>query len=358
MKKIIGLLAVGSLCMFAACSSGDDDNSITPPTNSDNGGVTPNPSSDAGTQVTPEVCQAAGKILSVDPVTGALYCADPAPSASSQTGTTDFGTNPDPSQTSQQSGITPVPTTTSSSSPGVTPPATSSSSVASSPATQTPKSSPATQTPPAEESDGKWHLALWDGTAGDPQVPTGNKTGGYWYSYTDKNDNGLSTLTWEAADDGTSEEGLVPVIKECLGLCGSFNLLAGTNKYKPYVGLGFNYSRSANEVADATPSRGVCVTYTSDIDIILEMGLGGTLDSRIGYANPFVTLPAATSPKTMDFSWSEFQQPTWAEADKLVSNPEKALASLKFKFAGEKDSTDGGAGKFNIMKVGAPDECR
>ena len=30
MKKLIGLLACGSLCMFAACSSGDDDNSITP----------------------------------------------------------------------------------------------------------------------------------------------------------------------------------------------------------------------------------------------------------------------------------------------------------------------------------------
>ena len=110
-------------------------------------------------------------------------------------------------------------------------------------------------------------------------------------------------------------------------------------------------------MADATPSRGVCVTYTSDIEIILEMGLGSK-DSQIGYANPFVTLPAATSPKTMDFSWSEFQQPTWTETKNIVSNPEKALASLKFKFAGEQDSTDGGAGKFTIMKVGAPDECR
>ena len=109
-------------------------------------------------------------------------------------------------------------------------------------------------------------------------------------------------------------------------------------------------------MADATDSRGVCVTYTSDINIILEMGLG-TVDKDIGYANPFVTLPAATTASTVEFNWSKFQQPTWASGDQLVSNPEKALASLKFKFAGEKDSTDGGSGKFKIMKVGAPNQC-
>jgi hypothetical protein len=234
----------------------------------------------------------------------------------------------------------------------------SSSSVPSSPSattpTTTPKSSPSTQTPPADESDGKWHLALWDGTAGDPQVPTGNKTGGYWYSYTDSGDKGQSVLVWDAEDDGTSADGLVPVIKECQGLCGSFDLLVGSNPYKPYVGIGFNYSKSANEVADATASKGVCVTYTSDIAIILEMGLGAQ-DSKIGYANPFVVLPKSTAATTEDFRWSDFEQPEWAET--AVTKPETKLVSLKFKFAGAKDSTDGGTGSFKIMKVGAPGQC-
>ena len=353
MKKLIGLLATGSLCMFAACSSGDDDNSITPPNswNNNNGN---------GTQVTAETCQAAGKVLSVDPVTSTLYCADPAqPSPGTQTGVSSSSVDQPGTGITPQPGITPT-TQASSSSIATTPTVVSSSSVPSSPSattpTTTPKSSPSTQTPPADESDGKWHLALWDGTAGDPQVPTGNKTGGYWYSYTDSGDKGQSVLVWDAEDDGTSADGLFPVIKECQGLCGSFDLLVGSNPYKPYVGIGFNYSKSANEVADATASKGVCVTYTSDIAIILEMGLGAQ-DSKIGYANPFVTLPAATSPSTKDYNWSDFEQPTWASAAQTVTNPQQALASLKFKFAGAKDSVDGGSGKFKIMKVGAPGQC-
>ena len=352
MKKLIGLLATGSICMFAACSSGEDD-PITPPNSWNNGG--------SNTQVTAETCQQAGKVLSVDPVTSTLYCADPALSSPGmQTGFSSSSADPyGGTGITPQAGITPT-TQASSSSLSIVPPAASSSSVASSPAsspaTQTPKSSPGTQTPPADESDGKWHLALWDGTAGDPQVPTGNKTGGYWYSYTDSGDKGKSVLVWDATDDGTSADGLVPVITECQGLCGSFDLIVGANPYKPYVGVGFNYSKSANEVADATSSRGVCVTYTSTIDIILEMGLGSQ-DSKIGYANPFVTLPASASPKTVDFGWADFEQPDWASAAQTVTNPQQALASLKFKFAGTKDSTDGGSGSFKIMKVGAPSEC-
>ena len=331
MKKLIGLLATSSLLMLAACS--EDNNSPAAPANS------------AGSsQITPEFCQAnvPGSVFQYNALTGAPECAVPTLSSSSLA----------PIQTTSSSMQAPV---AESSSSAPAPLAQSSSSVApSAPSSSAP--APASSAPAADEGDGTFKLGLWDGTAGDAQVPTGNKTGGYWYSYTDKGDKGLSTLTWDAADDGTSADGLVPVITECGGLCGSFDLLVGSNPYKPYVGIGFNYSKSANEVADATASRGICVTYTSDIAIILEMGLGAQ-DSKIGYANPFVTLPAATAATTKEFTWAQFEQPTWASAAQTVTNPEQALASLKFKFAGEKDSTDGGSGKFKIMKVGAPGQC-
>jgi hypothetical protein len=356
MKKLIGLLASGSLCMFAACSSGDDDNTIVPQQSWQQQG---------GNQLTQEQCSsiAPGTVLQYNPQTGVPECVSPT-SASSDQGLSNaadpFGQAGVGSSAGQGGGLIPIAASSSSvapvviaSSSSVTTPVTTPSSSSVKAATPT---STATTTPAEDVSDGKWHLALWDGTAGDPQVPTGNKTGGYWYSYTDSGDKGKSVLAWDATDDGTSADGLVPVIKECGGLCGSFDLIAGGNPYKPYVGVGFNYSKSANEVADATSSRGVCVTYTSTIDIILEMGLGSQ-DSKIGYANPFVTLLASASPKTVDFSWSEFEQPTWASAAQTVTNPQQALASLKFKFAGTKDSTDGGSGSFNIMKVGAPSEC-
>ena len=330
MKKLIGLLATSSLFMLAAC--GDDSSSPATPVSS----------------ITPEFCQANNMSYTVTP-NGDGICVAATLSSSS------IDPNAGLLQSSSSQNVLPA----QSSSSDLAPVTVSSSSVAPASSTPAPASStpaPASSAPAEDESDGTWHLALWDGTAGDPQVPTGNKTGGYWYSYTDSGDKGNSTLVWDAADDGTSADGLVPVIKECNGLCGSFDLIVGANPYKPYVGVGFNYSKSANEVADATASKGVCVTYKSDIAVLLEMGLGSQ-DAKIGYANPFVTLPASASAKTVDFAWSEFEQPEWASAAQTITSPEKALASLKFKFAGTKDSTDGGSGKFNIMKVGAPGQC-
>ena len=211
----------------------------------------------------------------------------------------------------------------------------------------TPKSSAA-----ADVDDGLFKLGLWDGTAGDNQVPTGNKTGGYWYYYDDSGDKGKSKFTWSVDVDGTN--GFADLIKECGGVCGDFDLVVGNNKYKPYVGIGFNYSKSDKTAADATSSKGVCVTYKSTLAINLEMGLG-SLDASIGYANPFVSLPKSTSANTVDFSWSEFEQPSWAT--EIVTNPQKKLVSLKFKFAGTTDGEDGGSGSFNIMKVGASGQC-
>ena len=224
-----------------------------------------------------------------------------------------------------------------------------SAAVKSSSSKATPKSSAA-----AEEDDGLFTLGLWDGTAGDAQVPTGNTSGGYWYSYTDKGDKGKSTFTWSEDVEGTN--GFADLIASCGGVCGDFDLIVGTNPYKPYVGVGFNYSKSDNLSGDATSSKGVCVTYKSTIAINLEMGLG-SLDAKIGYANPFVVLPKATSANTEDFRWSDFEQPDWATASQTVTNPEAKLVSLKFKFAGTTDGEDGGSGSFNIMKVGPYGGC-
>lgn len=214
----------------------------------------------------------------------------------------------------------------------------------------TPKSSAAVD--PIEEDDGLFKLGLWDGTAGDGQVPTGNKSGGYWYYYTDKGDKGKSTFTWSEDVDGTN--GFADLIANCGGVCGDFDLVVGTNPYKPYVGIGFNYSKSDNLSADATSSKGICVTYKSTIAINLEMGLG-SMDAKIGYANPFVVLPKSTAATTEDFRWSDFEQPEWAET--AVTKPETKLVSLKFKFAGTEDGEDGGSGSFNIMKVGPYGGC-
>jgi len=356
MKKLIGLLASGALCMFAACSSGDDDNSITPVASNNNGG-------NNSSVPTKESCEANNMVLNFDQASGQLYCA-PATQSSPDMQTGLSSSSFDPYGTSQtpttQPGITPVAQSSSSGlnivpatnvSSSSAPAATTTTPTTTTPTTTTPTTTTPTTTTPADEDDGAFKLGLWDGTAGDVQVPTGNKAGGWWYSYAD--DLG-SAITWKA--ELGAENDMAPVIEACGGVCGDFVIGAGDpdEGVYPYLGFAFGYGKT-NAVADATTSKGICVTYSysGDATFAIELGLTQTQENKLSNALPMVELPAGTK-KTLDFNWSDFEQPSWATTTMTGANAAKQLSSIKFKFA---DVTGGESGSFTIFKVGAPGQC-
>ena len=332
MKKLIGLLATGTMVMFAACSS--DDNSVAPA------------NSVASSQADAVSCLAIGKVLGIDPLTNLPACVDAVLSSSSIDPTS--SAVPESSQ----------PGNTAESSSDAAPATTSSSSVAPS-SSATP--APASSAPAADEGSGEFVLGLWDGSTGTNQVPTGNKDGGYWYSYTDKGNSGSSTIAWDAtATVGSdySADDLTPIITECGGLCAKFNLVAGANEdCAPYVAVAFNYGKTDKVSGDATASKGICVTYKSSNDIEVDLGLGETMDNSYGYNLPAYKLDASTSLKTVDLSWDEFKQ-QW-EGAKALTGPEaaKMLAAIKFQVKGTAVGEDGGEGTFLITKVGAAGKC-
>ena len=365
MKKLIGLLASGTLCMFAACSSGDDDNSITPVASNNNGG-------NNSSVPTKESCEAMGMTLNFDQASGQLYCA-PATQSSPDMQTGLSSSSFDPYGTSQtpttQPGITPVAQSSSSGLNIVPATNVSSSSVAptttpttpSSPSTTTPTTPTTTPTTPAVDADdGLFKIGLWDGSTGSNQVPTGNSNGGYWYSYTDSGNSGASTLEWDAtAQPGStySDDDLTPIITECGGLCGSFNLVAGDNTdCAPYVAVAFNYAKTDKTAADATSSKGLCVTYKSTMAIEVDLGLGSK-DGTYGYNLPAIVLPKSTTLNTVNAKWAEFKQ-QW-EGAKDLTGPEAAamLAAVKFQIKGSEVGVDEGTGTFLITKVGGWGLC-
>ena len=359
MKKLIGLLASGSLCMFAACSSGDDDNSITPPNSWSNN------NSAASTVETAESCQAKGLVLNFDQATSQLYCAPAAQSSSEmQSGVSSSAFDPFGNQagTSSQPGISPTATSSSSVSAA---PTVSSSSVAPAPASSqpqpasTPSANPGTGNDVVD--DGTFKIGQWDGATGSNQVPTGNKDGGYWYAYTDKGNSGSSTLGWsaEAAPGSTySDDDLSPIITECGGLCGKFDLIAGANEScPPYVAVAFNYGKTDKVAGDASASGGICVTYKSTLDIEVDMGLGSK-DETYGYNLPAVKLPASSTLTTVDLPWSKFEQQWAGEMDITGPAAAKILAAIKFQVKGSAVGEDEGAGTFLITKVGPSGGCK
>ena len=204
----------------------------------------------------------------------------------------------------------------------------------------------------------------WNGADDDApdQIQTGldNGTGtsGFWFTYTDYGDGGQSIVHWDIDINPEPPFTLEPIIYECKGICGTARLSKGTSAYNPFVGLGFNVAGEISEkdwslaTGDASTWGGLCVTYTSDTDIALELGLGEKIDSTMNYANPAVTLPASQTDKRVVVSWSDFKQPSsYDGAVKFDGEAAaKQLAMVRFKIQAEE-----GDYRFNICAVGPKD---
>ena len=203
----------------------------------------------------------------------------------------------------------------------------------------------------------------WDPTAFEYSIYTGydngTETSGYWYTYGDDSDGGMSTITWPVEMDPPFMDGIDPVIDHCGGICGKYMLDKGTLSYDPFVALGFNLGGEdtpGNPVSvDASAMGGIVVTYTSDAPIRLEMGLGEAKDKHIDYDNPSVTLPKSVTKTVKAFSWSQFKQAGWGSKQVSGEEASKILVALHFVIQGK----DGAKGEFNIMSIDAynPGDC-
>jgi hypothetical protein len=205
------------------------------------------------------------------------------------------------------------------------------------------------------------------------QTGLGNQTetNGLWFDYTDAENGGRSKYKCPFEIDPPfnycDTDGL---LMECEGFCGTAILDKGTMTSNPYIGFGFNIVGETSSTdytllaGDASTWGGLCVTYTSDADLQLELGLGPTVDSTISYANPAVTLPAAKAPNILRatenknhgnkvvVSWSDFRQPSWYNGSVKIDGETaaKQLVAVKFKLQSEPGNYD-----FNICAVGPKD---
>lgn len=181
----------------------------------------------------------------------------------------------------------------------------------------------------------------------------GSETSGYWYSYADDADGGASAIRWPVEMDPPYFDGIDPVVDHCGGVCGTYYLSKGTLTYDPYAGVAFNIAGIDDNgdptTADASAMGGIRVTYTSDITMALELGLGEKMERNIGYDVPFVTLAKSSVATVKEFKWSQFKQAGWGTAKITGEEAAKILASIRFKMQGK----DGTQGDFNIMAIEA-----
>ncbi len=202
-----------------------------------------------------------------------------------------------------------------------------------------------------------WHGSLKMFTI-NTGYDNGTNTSGYWFYYSDYDLGGASTIDWPVETDfgaGTND-GMDPVILHCNGVCGTAkyrkeSLTVGT----PLIGLGFYIAGEKNPIdntltqVDASAMGGVCITYTSDNDINLKLGIGKEEEAKYDYNIPTKTLPKSKTPLTQNVAWSDFKQLSEGNGKKISGEEAaKILAMLKFEIPGEDKTT----AEFNIMSVG------
>lgn len=208
----------------------------------------------------------------------------------------------------------------------------------------------------------------WYGDDGVYRINTGCDIGfensGYWEEgLSDSAAGGKSFITWPVPKGNGyvgGEESLDPIIDECSGLCGEFTLDKGTLTYNPFVSVGFSMGgeddNGTPSLVDVSNWDQICVAYSSDLSIVLEMDFGEYIDYAVGYDQPFASLAKSATGITKTISWSKFAQAGWGvqSGGKKISGEQgaKMLSGLRFKFQGASGTT----GKFNIMALGK-DAC-
>ena len=187
----------------------------------------------------------------------------------------------------------------------------------------------------------------WAGYASEYTIYTGIAEA-EWYMFNDSAEGGHSTITWPVplGNDYTNDS-FDPVIDECGGVCGTFNLNQGSMDYKPYVGVGFNLAGRAASEVDATAWGGICITYTVDAPATLELGLSDEKEDAIGYDNPFVSLPKASAATEVCTAWEKFKQAGWGTGKVTGDEAAAALVAVKFKIQADDSTT----GKFSITGI-------
>lgn len=198
----------------------------------------------------------------------------------------------------------------------------------------------------------------WSGPEGEYFVNTGcdnyTETSGYWYSFSDSAVGGLSSIIWPVSRGNEySEDALDPVIDYCGGICGSFKLVQGTYARAPFVGVAFNIAGTEYATGgDPVPIRieiieMLCVEYTSDVDIYLELSLGKNVDAELEGDLPFVILPKTVRPSYDCNMLSGFKQGGWGPVKITMEEAVNMLTAIRFKLQAESDMT----GNFNIISV-------
>ena len=207
----------------------------------------------------------------------------------------------------------------------------------------------------------------WIGAEGNPQIETGlvpdKDVYGYWSWFIDNNVRytNIDFMPALVTPEPTVHR-LDQVIRYCGGVCGTAILDTAKNaNYPASVGIAFSLAVKVKGLygevektyePDASSWGGICVTYTSDKDLIVDLVNEQTKDFGNYVAPPQTNLPASETGNRAFLAWSDFKQPSSYKGNTIVSGEDiaKQLLAIRFFIKGEP-----GEYKFNFCAIGPKD---
>lgn len=205
---------------------------------------------------------------------------------------------------------------------------------------------------------------MFDGT--NQQVNTGEdcmyeyedacgeaSTMGYWYDYDDRKQNSGDSYTLYPYEQDEYKSFIAPMISDVGYIY--VKQVTGTAYEYSFVGLGFNIVGEDQTPANITGWTGVCVTYTSEKPVYLELGA----DALITDFNAFrIKLDAAPAPTAVSATWSQFAcDGTWGSCkDKTytIDQVTAAAQAIKIKIEGKGKVVEN---TLRIYQVGTAGAC-
>lgn len=185
---------------------------------------------------------------------------------------------------------------------------------------------------------------LWCGVKQDNRVNTGftaeDEGAGYWFDYDDGGDEGGDSKVEYAVGTKIEEN-----IQAAYAIDASFVL--GNNAVYAYAGIGFNIG--AYEGYDISNWNGVCIAYTSDNAISIELTPSNE-NEFTQYNNPLASLSKSSSVSFVNLPWSVFKQGNGWGIPQSTSDVVKTVQSIKIRSAGK-------SANFKLVTLGRYGTC-
>ena len=187
--------------------------------------------------------------------------------------------------------------------------------------------------------------------------PQGVVEDGAWFLETDGEKGGASTIAWifPGAQIYDEMDTMEFVVAKCQGICGTASLNHGAMADDLYVTVGFNLAKNSagkSVPVDVSVWGGMCLKYSSQVAMNLELDLGDSLNALLG-AKPFITLPINETSEETCVPWENFELPSGRSALKEIGGGmddfvARHLAAIRFVMHSSTDMEN----KFNIRSIG------